>query len=275
MIKDIVVNLRLGAKDPAGVYAIAVADLFQAHVLGVAFYYEPIIPGSVMGGIPPEFIESQRTESDKLARDAIARFEKAAKQIGVSAETRIISASISGAADQLGRLARRFDLAVVGQPERDKSAAEEVVDEGVLFESGGPVIFVPFIQKGPLKLDRIMVCWDGSRAATRAIADATPFLHKAKQVEIVMVGAKPGKETEIAGADLGQHLARHGLKIEVKRMTSSDIDVASTILSYVADSNADMLVMGGYGHSRLREFILGGVTRGILESMTVPVLMSH
>jgi nucleotide-binding universal stress UspA family protein len=119
------------------------------------------------------------------------------------------------------------------------------------------------------------VCWDGSRAATRAVADSMPLLKKAKLVEIVMVASKPGKADEIPGADLGQHLARHGLKVEVKRITSSEIDVPSTILSYAADSSADMIVMGGYGHSRLREFILGGVTRGILETMTVPVLMSH
>src|SRR5471032_1988075 len=108
MIKDIVVNLGLGTHDPAGEYAIAVADIFEAHVLGVAFSYEPIIPGTLMGGIPPDFIESQRTESDKKARDAVARFEQAAKRAGISAESRIISASISGAADQLGRMARRF-----------------------------------------------------------------------------------------------------------------------------------------------------------------------
>jgi nucleotide-binding universal stress UspA family protein len=102
-----------------------------------------------------------------------------------------------------------------------------------------------------------------------------PFLRKAKQIEIVIIGSKAGKDNEIAGADLGQHLARHGLKVDVKRITSPDIDVASTILSYAADSSADMIVMGGYGHSRLREFVLGGATRGILESMTVPVLMSH
>jgi nucleotide-binding universal stress UspA family protein len=144
-----------------------------------------------------------------------------------------------------------------------------------LFESGRPVIFVPFIQKGGLKLDRVMVCWDGSRAATRAVADSLPFLKKAKLVEVVIVASKPGKGDEIAGADLGQHLARHGLKVEVKKITSSEIDVPSTILSYAADSSADMIVMGGYGHSRLREFILGGVTRTIIESMTVPVLMSH
>ena len=275
MIKDIVVNLGLGERDPAGDFAISVADTFEAHLLGVAFIYDPIIPGTVMGGIPPEFIESQRRESEKKAQDAIARFEQAAKRAGISYETRNVNASIAGAAERLGRLARRFDLVVVGQPDRDKSAPVEVVDEGVLFDSGRPVIFVPYIQKAGLKLERVMVCWDGSRSATRAIADAMPFLHKAKQIEIVMVASKAGKNDEIPGADLGQHLARHGLKVDVKRITSPDIDVPSTILSYAADLSADMLVMGGYGHSRLREFILGGVTRGILETMTVPTLMSH
>jgi nucleotide-binding universal stress UspA family protein len=244
-------------------------------LLGVAFSYDPIIPGTVMGGIPPEFIESQRRESEKKARDAIARFEQAAKRAGVSYEARSANASIGGAAERLGHLARRFDLAIVGQPERDRAAASEVVDEGVLFESGRPVIFVPYIQKAGLQLNHVMVCWDGSRAATRAVADSLPFLQKAKQVEIVMVASKAGKTDEVPGADLGQHLARHGLKVDVKRITSPDIDVTSTILSYAADSSADMIVMGGYGHSRLREFILGGVTRGIFETMTVPVLMSH
>jgi nucleotide-binding universal stress UspA family protein len=275
MIKDIVVNLGLGERDPAGDFAISVADAFQAHLLGVAFSYEPIIPGTVMGGIPPEFIDSQRAESDQKARTAITRFEQAASRAGVSAESRTISTSISGAADQLGRLARRFDLAVVAQPGREKSMPDEVVDEGVLFESGRPVIFVPYIQKTGVKLDRVMACWDGGRAAARAIADAMPFLKKAKQVDIVIVAGKAGKSDEVPGADLAQHLARHGLKVDVKRITSPDIDVASTILSYAADSGADIIVMGGYGHSRLREFVLGGATRGLLESMTVPVLMSH
>jgi nucleotide-binding universal stress UspA family protein len=275
MIKDIVVNLGLGARDPAGDYAVSLAEAFGAHVLGVAVSYEPVIPGTVMGGIPPEVIEGQRAESNKKAKAAVTRFEQAAKRAGISSETRTISASISGAADQIGRIGRRFDLVVVGQPERQKSLPDEVVDEGVLFESGRPVIFVPFIQKGGVNLDRIMVCWDGSRAATRAIADAMPLLKKAKQVEVVIVSDKAAKKDEIPGADLGQHLARHGLKVEVKRLTSPDIDVPSTILSYAADSSADMIVMGGYGHSRLREFVLGGATRGLLEAMTVPVLMSH
>jgi nucleotide-binding universal stress UspA family protein len=275
MIKDIVVNLGLGANDPVGDYAVSMGETFGAHVLGIAVSYEPVIPGTVMGGIPPEIIESQRTESNKKARAAIARFEQAAKRAGISMETRTISASISGAADQIGHIGRRFDLIVVGQPGRQDSLPDEVIDEGVLFESGRPVIFVPFIQKGGVKLDRIMVCWDGSRAASRAIADAIPLLKKAKQVEVVIISDKPNKRDEVPGADLGQHLARHGLKVDVKRITSPDIDVPSTILSHAADSSADMIVMGGYGHSRLREFVLGGATRGLLESMTVPVLMSH
>ena len=275
MIKDIVVNLSLGAQDPAGEYAVSLGEMFEAHVLGIAVSYEPVIPGTVMGGIPPEVIDGQRVESDKKARTAIARFEQSAKRAGISAETRTISTSIAGAADQIGRIGRRFDLVVVAQPDRKASSPDEVVDEGVLLESGRPVIFVPFIQKGGVKLDRIMVCWDGGRAATRAIADAMPLLKKAKQVEVVIVSGKPGKDDEVPGADLGQHLARHGLKVEVKRITSPDIDVPSTILSHAADSSADLIVMGGYEHSRLREFLFGGATRGLLESMTVPVLMSH
>lgn len=275
MIKDLIVNLGLGEHGPAGKFAISIAETFDAHALGVAFAYEPIIPGTVMGGIPPEFIESQRAESEKNARAAIARFEQAAKLAGISFETRMLDASIAGASDELARMGRRFDLAVVGQAERDKPMPEEVVDEGVLFEAGRPVIFVPFIQREGLKLNRVMVCWDGSRAATRAIGDAMPFLEKAKRIEVVIVGSKPPKSDEVPGADLGQHLARHGIKVDVKRITSPEIDVASTVLSYAADSSADLIVMGGYGHSRLREFVLGGVTRAILESMTVPVLMSH
>jgi len=275
MIKDIVVNLSLGDRDPAGEYAVSVAEAFGAHLLGIAVSYEAVIPGTLLGGIPPEIIEAQRVESDKKAGTAVSRFEKAAKLAGISAETRIISASIAGAADQIGRIGRRFDLVVVGQAGRQESLPDEVVDEGVLFGSGRPVIFVPFIQKGGMTLGRIMVCWDGSRAAARAVADAMPFLQKAKQVEIVIISDKEGNKDQIPGADLGQHLARHGLKVDVKRIISPDVDVPSTILSYAADSSADMIVMGGYGHSRLREFVLGGATRGLLESMTVPVLMSH
>ena len=274
MIKDVVVNLGLERDAPARV-AVSLAEMFGAHVLGLAFAYEPIIPGTIMGSVPAELIERQRAEASGKAKAAVAQFEEIARRSALSYERRILSTSLSGASDQLGRIARRFDIVVVGQPEREHAAADEIVDEGALFESGRPVVVVPFIHQGSLKLDRVMACWDGSRAAARSIADSLPIMKKAKQVEVIMVANGRAKSDEVPGADLGQHLARHGLKVEVKRMISPDIDVASTILSYAADSSADLIVMGGYGHSRLREFVLGGVTRGMLEAMTVPVLMSH
>ena len=120
-----------------------------------------------------------------------------------------------------------------------------------------------------------MVCWDGSRPAARAIADAMPLLAKAGRVEIVIITNERGKQDEIEGADMGQHLARHGLKVDVHRIVGGNIDVADALLSHAADCGADFMVMGGYGHSRLREFVLGGVTHSIFRSMTVPALLSH
>jgi nucleotide-binding universal stress UspA family protein len=136
------------------------------------------------------------------------------------------------------------------------------------------VIVVPYIQKQGLTLERVMACWDGGRTAARAIADAMPLLERAKAVDLVIV-TEHGKHDEITGANMSEHLARHGVRVEIKRIAKGDIAVQAALLDYAADSGADFMVMGGYGHSRLREFILGGVTRGILGSMTIPVLMSH
>ena len=276
MIKDLVVNLSVGAgRDAAGPYAISVAEAFGAHVAGVAFSYEPVIPPTIMGTVPVSFIESQRAESDKAADDAIARFNDATRRAGVSSDARALSASLAGSADRFAEIVRRFDLAVIGQAEPDRAAPEDLIIEGALFSSGRPVLVVPYIQKSGLTLERVMVCWDASRNAARAIADAMPFLARAKAIDVVIVASERVKSDELPGADVGQHLARHGLKVEVRRIVSPDTDVASTILSHAADTSADFIVMGGYGHSRLREFILGGATRGILASMTLPTLMSH
>jgi nucleotide-binding universal stress UspA family protein len=276
MIKDLVVNLTVGgSRGNPGAFAISVAEAFDAHVAAIAFAHDPIVPATLMGGVPADFIESQRQEAEASASAAIARFEEAARRAGVSAESRLLAASIAEASDQFGRIARRFDLAVVGQAEPEKASAEELLAESALFEGGRPVLLVPYIQESELKLGKVVVCWDGSRAAARAAGDAMPFLTRAEGIEVLIVAGERGKTDEIPGADIGQHLARHGLKVDVKRIVATESDVANTILSYVADSGADLIVMGGYGHSRLREFILGGVTRGILEAMTVPTLMSH
>jgi nucleotide-binding universal stress UspA family protein len=220
-------------------------------------------------------IDAQRAENTKAAQASVAKFEQAAKRDGVSFETRIFDASLAGAADIFGRLARRFDMSVVGQAEPESSVSPDLIIESALFESGRPVIVVPYIQRTGLRLDRVLCCWDGNRPAARAIADAMPLLERAKAVEVVIVTGERGKQDEVRGADMGQHLARHGLKVDVKVIPKGDVDVQDAILPHAADSSADFIVMGGYGHSRLREFVLGGVTRGILGSMTVPALMSH
>lgn len=272
MIKDLIVNLKEGAAAP---YAISIAETFGAHLAGVAFAYEPAIPPTITGTIPASLIDGERAENLKAATDARTRFDAAAKRAGISSESWIMSASVPGAANLFGTMARRFDLAVVGQAEPGKLIAEEIIAEGALFDSGRPIVHVPYIQKGGLTLDRVMIAWDASRNAARAVGDAMPFLRKAKAIDVVIVANERPKSDEVSGADIGHHLARHGLAVEVRRIVATDTDVASTLLSHAADTSADFLVMGGYGHSRLREFILGGATRGILQAMTVPVLMSH
>ncbi len=276
MIKDIVVNLSVSQEvGTAGDYAVSVASAFRAHLTGIAFVYDPVVPVSGTGYIPAEIIETQQADNETAAKAAIARFSAATKREGLSAEPLTVTASLAGAGDQFARVARRFDLAIVDQSRPETSSMEEVIAEATLFGSGRPMIVVPYIQKGPLKLDNVMVCWDGSRQAARAIADAMPLLVKAGSVEIVIIANERGKQDEIEGADMGEHLARHGLKIDVNRIAGGNIDVADALLSHAADSGTDFMVMGGYGHSRLREFVLGGVTHTILRSMTVPALLSH
>ncbi len=276
MFKDVVVNISgRGPRDFAAEYATSIAATFGAHVAGISFLYEPVIPDGTLGGIPVDLIELQREENSKVANEAVSRFEAGVKKAGISAETRILDATFGGAATLFAQIARRFDLAVVGQAQREGGASDELMVEGALFESGRPLVVVPYIQKRGLTLERVLACWDGGRTAARAIGDAMPFLERAKAVDIVIVAEERKGGDEINGANMGEHLARHGVTANVKRIAKGDLAIEDVLLSYAADSGADFMVMGGYGHSRLREFILGGVTRGILGSMTVPVMMSH
>jgi nucleotide-binding universal stress UspA family protein len=278
MIKDIALHLSTRTSDSGSIdYAVSVASAFEAHLAGIAFALDPFIPPTMGIGdmVPAAWIDDQRAEAQASAKAAIARFEEAARRNGISAESWSINSSLAGAAETFGRIAARFDLSIVRQAEPGKAPLEGLVVEAALFDAGRPVLVVPYIHKDALKLDRVMVCWDGGRHAARAVGDAMPFLRRAKAVEVVIVRGDAGKGDEIPGADIGEHLARHGLKVDVKRIVAADGDVPETILSHAADAGTDFLVMGGYGHSRLREFVLGGVTRGLLESMTVPVLMSH
>jgi nucleotide-binding universal stress UspA family protein len=274
MIKDIIANLSVGAsRDVATDFAVSVAATFGAHLTGLAFLYEPLAP--MADGFPAKAMQSQRIENEKAAKAAVAKFDEVARRAAVSAESRIVDVPVASAHNVFANIARRFDLAIMGQPEPHKPALERLIVEAALFDSGRPALVVPYIQRIGLKLDRVMVGWDGSRSAARAVADAMPLLVRAKVTEVVMVASEPAKSEEMPGADIARHLARHGAKVEVKSIVTAETGVDSTILSHAADTSADFLVMGGYGHSRLREFILGGVTRGILSSMTLPILMSH
>jgi len=276
MLKDIVVNLTLGRQDdPASDYAISLAGQFGAHLTGVAFALQPGLPLSTMDGIAVDVIEQAISESEQQAKDALARFETAAKRQGILSEQQTMTLLLSEAANRFGQIARRFDMSVVLQPEPDDNSANDLFVESALFGSGRPVVIVPYIQKDPVKLDRIVCCWDGSATAARAIGDAAPLLARARTIELLIVITGEENKAEAIGADMATHLARHKLNVTLQRITATDIDVGNAILSYAADRAADFLVMGGYGHSRWREFLLGGATREVLSSMTLPTLMSH
>jgi nucleotide-binding universal stress UspA family protein len=275
MIKDILVNLTVGARrDAVADYAVSVASTFQAHLTGVAFAHEPTVPGTLFAGTAAAVIASYRAEGQKAAEAARDNFEGLARDASVLAEGRVIGANFDASAGTFSRIARTHDLSIVRQARPDQSLPEELIIEAALFQSGRPVLVVPYIQRTGLKLDRVMVCWDGSRNAARALADAMPLLQRAGAINVVTIETREHKD-ELAGAEISQHLARHRLRVQLNPIVAKDIDVASTILSFAADSSTDMIVMGGYGHSRLREFVLGGATRGMLESMTVPTLMAH
>ena len=276
MIKDIVLALEVGAsRDAARDFAISVSAAFNAHLAAIGFAYEPMLPPlDTMSPLPSELLDAEREANRKAASDAIAQFEEAARLAGVSVESRLVEASVAGSTNVFGSIARTFDLSVVGQAD-PKSMRDGLMIEGALFDSGRPVLVVPYIQRTGLKLDRVTACWDGSRNAARAINDAMPFLTRATAVDVITIDSGRDTTGEIKGADIAQHLARHGLNVELRRINAGDVDVPNVILSDAADRDTDFIVMGGYGHSRLREFVFGGATRGILSSMTVPALMSH
>lgn len=280
MIKDIVVNLGVSAKQghAAEDYAISMAGTFGAHVTGVAFIYDPlnwlVYPMTSYGETPREVTEALKRELADLAKKAADRFTAATALAGVSAEAATIRMNFAGSVEGFGRIARRFDLAIVGQVEPKTNAYERNIAEGALFASGRPMIIVPYTHESPVKLDRIMLCWDGGAAAARAIHDAMPLLERATTTELVTVAGEPGKQIEAGFADMGQHLGRRGLKVDARHVAEGR-NVADTLLSHAADTGADLMIMGGHGHSRVREFFLGSVTEAVLRSTKVPVLMAH
>jgi nucleotide-binding universal stress UspA family protein len=281
MIKNIVVNLSVSAKQghAAEDFAISMAGAFDAHLTGIAFIYDTHVPVTYpvlsYGEAPAEVVDALKRENENLAKTAADRFAKAAALAGIPAESRMLRTSFAGSIGRFGQVARRFDLAVVGQVEPGTNAYETNIIEGALFASGRPVVVVPHTHTAPLRLERVMACWDGGMAAARALADAMPLLARAGRIDVVTVGGERGKQVEGDDTDIAQHLARHGLTADVQRIGKDHADVADTLLAHAVGCGADFIVMGGHGHSRVREFFLGSVTDAVLRSLKVPVLMAH
>jgi nucleotide-binding universal stress UspA family protein len=277
MIKDIIVNLEHQVtRDPACEFAISIAEMFGTHLAGVAFAYTPDFPGYAVMELPPDILAQMVASSERSALAAIERFDAAAARSLVSAEHRLLRTIGAEAPAIFAVLARRFDLSVFMQSEPSRANNDDMI-ETALFQSGRPLILVPYVQKDGLKLDRVVCCWDGSRVAARAFNDALPLLAKATAVDLLIVlnGKTNAENKEVRGVEMAAHLAHHDVKVEIATVAAPDIDVTNAILAYVADNSGTLIVMGGYGHGRLREVILGGVTRDMMKSMTVPVFMSH
>lgn len=276
-IKDVLLLLDLAPDGgPAAAVAIDLAARLEAHVTGVAMAIDPIVPGFVAAPIPVELIEAAREAARKEAQAAADRFEQAAALAGVAREARIAEVLMGGAPDTFLANCRLTDLFVVGQQDeaRPESMRTELI-EAALFEGTAPVLIVPYITRGGIATDKVMIAWDGSRTASRAVHAALPVLALARQISVVMVGRAVDQQPGEPGADLATYLARHGLSVDIETIPSPETGIADALLNHAADRGFDLLVMGGYGHSRVREFFFGGATRDILASMTVPILMAH
>ena len=279
-IREILLHIDTEGETAAGRmrsgFALSLARQLDAHVTALAFALDPYVPAMALAEMPVAIIDEQRTHIEKLARAAADAFSAEAERIGVSHSVHIATCAQAQALRVLSARGRVADLVVTGQRSpQDELPIREILIETALFETGSPSVIVPYIGPAEARLDRLAIAWDGRREVARAVHDAMPLLKLASSVEIVTIGKVGAAKGETHGADLQEALARHDVMAELRHIDGAASDVANILLSHAADRSIDMMVMGGYGHSRLREMMLGGATRGILESMTVPVLMSH
>jgi nucleotide-binding universal stress UspA family protein len=252
----------------------------QAHLIGAAltgvsrFVYQAGLMGDGAG-----FTAQLETHLDLLraqAKESLVAFEAAARTAGVtSCESQLVDDEAGAGISLLGRYS---DLIVIGQTDRDDPSPATLPDfpEYVVMSAGRPVLVVPYAGRFDTVGRRALVAWNGSTSATRAVTNAIPLLRRADIVEVVVFNVDATSDThgEQPGADIALYLARHDIKVDVIRQKTG-IDVGNALLSLATDLGSDMIVMGGYGHSRFREILMGGVTRIVLQAMTVPVLMSH
>ncbi|MFZ9502565.1 MAG: universal stress protein [Beijerinckiaceae bacterium] len=274
MTKDLLVVLDAeGRQAPAQRFALSLAAQTGAHLTAAGLAVQIVAPVSFGGEYPYELM----AQALEQARATVASgFEALRTEAPVGVEPELVAIeAVSGlAAARLAGLARHFDMTIIGQEHDGASGDESGYIVSALFDSGRPVFVVPYIHEGPAKLDHAVVAWDGGLVAARALAGATPLLTRARRVEVVTIAPRDEPVEELPGFNITRHLARHGVNAQLRQLAPAD-DVGAALLSHAAQTGADYLVMGAYGHSRLREFVLGGATRSVLASMTVPVLMAH
>jgi nucleotide-binding universal stress UspA family protein len=250
--------------------ASTLAARFDAHLVGLFALGAARIPSYALAEAGPIVRDIEERRRAEAARKAEEEFRRAERRGGGKSEWRL-SADDAAAAVRLS--ARYADLVVLGQPQPGDALGRSFVEE-VILSAGRPVLMVPYAGRFADAGRRVLVAWDAGREAARAVTDALPLLSMAQAVEVVAFG-NGGDHGPVPGADLSLFLARHGVKAAAARQHAPGVDVGNQILSRAADANADLIVMGAYGHSRLRELALGGATRSVLDAMTVPVLMAH
>lgn len=246
----------LAARHDARVIGLRCADPLSPVML----YADPTA-GLMVADLLEEFMVKARAEAFVMA----AGFNERLRLENVLGEWRYIEAS---AWDRAPTEARLSDLIVLQQPDGDDRLVEEM-----LFRSGRPVLVVPRLGEHKTPGQHILVGWNDSREAARAVHDAMPLLQRAESVTLLT--ADSAGADAMPGGDIAAHLARHGVVVSLTRSSDAEADPTDLLLNAAADRGADLVVVGGYGHSRLREMVLGGVTRGLLRQMTVPVLFSH
>ena len=255
--------------------AIQVATMSEAHVICLYALDAHPVPSQAFEA-KELIIETQaRIRAEQLAA-ARASYEECMRRAGYTkCEWRDTT---EDALSALSVQARYADLVVIGQQNDEwPSGISKELERALPLSTGRPVLVVPYAFEERALGRRVMVAWDASREAARAVRDALPLLSRASQVHVVTVDARATAvgHGEEPGADIGLYLARHGVKVTVSRQDSAGVDAGNVLLSRAADLQSDLIVSGAWGHSRLQEFVLGGVTRTLLSSMTVPVLMSH
>jgi len=273
--KTILVQVDSGKRSSVRVeVAIRQARLHDAHLVALHALSPFDPPGYVLAEMGSAIIEAQRL----VAATDMARTEgEFTKQVSAAGLRNVEwRTAIDDPVEAMILHARYADLVVIGQTDAAvDSHVPADFPERLVLAAGRPVLILPSVGSFATVGRRILVAWNPSREATRAVTDAIPFLRLADMVHVMAVNPKAGEHGTVAGADIGLYLARHGVRVDVKTDHGAEIDVGNELLSRAADLDADLIVMGGYGHSRLKEWVLGGATRTVLESMTAPVLMSH